>query len=75
MHRLRNEETNQFAIEITQVNGRIIQRHNKMALVRGNFTDEEERDKNRQEAPLTTPEHASVLGALCRPTRVVLQVA
>ena len=47
----------------------------EMALLRGSFTDEEERDKDRQEAPLTTPEHASVLGALCLPSRVLLQVA
>jgi hypothetical protein len=46
-----------------------------MALLRSSFTDEEERDKDRREAPWTTSEHASVLGALCRPTRVLLQVA
>ena len=57
MHRLHNEEAKQFVIEITQVNGRIIQRHKKMTLLRVNVTDEEERDKDRQEAPLTTPEH------------------
>ena len=51
VHRLRTRKTKQFAIESTRVNGRTIQRHKKMALLRGSFTDEEERDKERQEAP------------------------
>ena len=72
MHRLHNEEAKQFVIEITQVNGRIIQRHKKMTLLYGSFTDEEEQDKDRQETPLTTPEHSSVLGELCLPSRVLL---
>jgi hypothetical protein len=42
-----------------------------MALLRGSFTDEEERDTDRKH-PLTTPEHASVLRALYPPSRVLL---
>ena len=51
VHRLRNEETKQFAITDHLGEWRRIQRHKKMALLRGSFTDEEERDKERQEAP------------------------
>jgi hypothetical protein len=45
---LRDEEAKQFAIEITQENK---ERHRKMSLLRDSFTDEEKRDKDRQEAP------------------------
>ena len=45
MHRLRNEVANSLQLQITQENG-TIQRHKKMALLRGSFTDEEERDKD-----------------------------
>ena len=36
---------NSLQLKITQENG-TIQRHKKMALLRGSFTDEEERDKD-----------------------------
>ena len=56
MHRLRNEETKQIAIEITQVNGVLLMKKNEI--------------RTDRKHPLTTPEDASVLRALCPFSRV-----